>query len=105
VQVIYAFVLLDKAGAQDLRAALRPEHRAYVAQARERIAFAGPLVGDDGEVRIGSLLAIDFPSREEATAWLRDEPFTKGGLYASVQIHAFLNFWEQKAGFPMRREQ
>lgn len=98
--MIYTFVLLDKANALELRQRLRPEHRAYVAKVADRVAFAGALVGDDGETRVGSLLAIDFPSREVAMAWIQDEPFTRGGLYASVQVQAFLNLWPQKAGFP-----
>ena len=98
--MIYTFVLLDKANALELRRQLRPEHRAYVGKVADRIAFAGALVGDDGETRVGSLLAIDFPSREAATAWIQDEPFTRGGLYACVQVQGFLNLWPQKAGFP-----
>lgn len=97
-RLIYTFVLLDKANAVELRQKLRPEHRAYVAKVADRIAFAGGLLGDDA--RVGSLLAIDFPHREAATDWLRDEPFTRGGLYSSVQILAFQNLWPQKAGFP-----
>jgi hypothetical protein len=49
---------------------------------------------------IGSLLAIDFDSRAAATEWLHDEPFTRAGLYASVQVQAFANLWPQRAGFP-----
>jgi len=101
--MIYTFVLLDKANAFELRQRLRPAHREYVGRVADRIAFAGALVGDDGETRVGSLLAIDFANREEATAWIQDEPFTKGGLYASVQVQAFLNLWPQKAGFPPQR--
>jgi uncharacterized protein YciI len=97
--MIYVFHLLDKANALDLRERLRPAHRPYVRAVADRIAFAGPLVGDDGQTRVGSLLAIDFPSREAAEEWLRNEPFTKGGLYSSVQVHAFLNLWPQQAGF------
>ena len=33
-------------------------------------------------------------------AWLADEPFTRAGLYAAVEIHAFVNLWPQRAGFP-----
>lgn len=98
--MVYTFMLLDKHNALELRQRLRPEHRAYVRQVEDRIAFAGALVGDDGETRVGSLLAIDFPDRAAAEAWLRDEPFTREGVYASVQIQAFLNLWPQKAGFP-----
>jgi uncharacterized protein YciI len=48
---------------------------------------------------IGSLLAIDFDSRDAALAWLADEPFTRAGLYASSQLQAFVNLWPQRAGF------
>ena len=48
----------------------------------------------------GSLLVIDFASRDAAHAWLADEPFMKVGLYSSITVHAFANLWPQKAGFP-----
>jgi uncharacterized protein YciI len=66
----------------------------------ERIAFAGPLTHDDGVTMIGSLLAIDFDSRDAAQSWLAAEPFALAGLYASTEIHAFVNLWPQRAGFP-----
>lgn len=97
--MIFTFMLLDKTGHADLRQRARPEHKAYLAAVAERIAFAGPLVADDGTTMVGSLLAIDFASRDAAHAWLADEPFTRAGLYASTTVHAFLNLWPQKAGF------
>ncbi|MGC1173589.1 YciI family protein [Polaromonas sp.] len=98
--MIHTFFLLDKPGRSELRQRMRPEHKAYLAAVADRIAFAGPLVADDGQTMIGSLLAIDFDSREAAQAWLADEPFTRAGVYASSSIHAFVNLWPQKAGFP-----
>jgi len=98
--VIYVFRLLDKPGAAALRDRVRPAHKAYLGTVAERIAFAGPLTADDGVAMIGSLLAIEFPSRAAAHAWLADEPFTRAGLYAGVEIHAFVNLWPQRAGFP-----
>lgn len=97
--MIFSFILIDKPDAGDLRQRIRPEHKAYLAGVAERMAFAGPLVADDGKTMLGSLLAIDFPSRDAAHAWLADEPFTRAGLYASVTIHAFVNLWPQRAGF------
>jgi uncharacterized protein YciI len=98
--VIYMFRLMDKPDGAALRQRVRPEHKAYLAQVAERIAFAGPLTHDDGVTMIGSLLAIDFPSRAAAMAWLAAEPFTCAGLYAGVEVQAFVNLWPQKAGFP-----
>jgi uncharacterized protein len=98
--MLYTFILLDKPGAQALRLQKRPEHKAYLGAMADRIAFAGPFVSDDGQQMLGSLLVIDFASREAAQAWLAAEPFTRAGLYASTTVHAFQNLWPQKAGFP-----
>ena len=97
--VIYVLRLFDKPDAAALRERVRPQHKAYLAGVSERIAFAGPLTRDDGVTMIGSLLAIDFDSRDAAHAWLADEPFTRAGLYAGVEIDAFVNLWPQRAGF------
>ncbi len=98
--MIYTFILIDKPDAAELRHRVRPEHKAYLGEVAERIAFAGPLTSDDGQQMLGSLLAVDFPSRDAAQAWLADEPFTRAGLYASSSVHAFVTLWPQKAGFP-----
>ncbi len=97
--MLYAFHLIDRPGSAALRLQMRPEHKACLAQLQERIAFAGPLLQDDGQTMIGSLLVIDFPGRAAAEAWLAQEPFHRSGLYASVQIHAFSNLWPQRIGF------
>ena len=97
--MLYVFSLLDRAGAGALRAQWRPEHKAYLAQVADRIAFAGPLLDDDGETMVGSLLVIDFADRAAAERWLADEPFTRAGLYGSRTIHAFRNLWPQRSGF------
>jgi uncharacterized protein YciI len=98
--MIYTFILMDKPGAAELRQRVRPEHKAYLAAVADRMAFAGPFTTDDGQQMLGSLLAIDFESREAAQAWLASEPFTRAGLYASTAVYAFANLWPQKAGFP-----
>jgi uncharacterized protein YciI len=97
--MLYIFRLLDKPDTAALRQRMRPQHKAYLSAVTERIAFAGPLTQDDGVTMIGSLLAIDFASRDAAHAWLADEPFTRAGLYAAVEVHAFVNLWPQRAGF------
>ncbi|CAA2100759.1 YciI family protein [Variovorax paradoxus] len=98
--MIFVFHLLDKPGTAELRTTVRPEHKAYLAGVADRIAFAGPLLADDGKTMVGSLLAIDFDSRADAEAWQAGEPFTRAGLYASSSVLAFTNLWPQKAGFP-----
>lgn len=97
--MIFVFHLLDKPDSAALRTAARPEHKACIAQVAERMAFAGPLLADDGKTMLGSLLAIDFDSRAAAEAWQANEPFTRAGLYASSSVLAFTNHWPQKVGF------
>ncbi|GAA5237128.1 YciI family protein [Verticiella sediminum] len=98
--MIFAFHLIDRPDAGDLRLCVRPEHKAYLALVAERIAFAGPLTADDGQTMLGSLLVIDFEDRAAAMQWIAEEPFTKAGLYQTVSILPFTNLWPQKAGFP-----
>ena len=98
--MLFAFILQDKPGAAELRTRVRPEHKGYLSAVQDRIAFAGPLTHDDGLSMIGSLLVIDFESRDAAHAWLAAEPFMRAGLYASAAVHAFSNLWPQRAGFP-----
>ncbi|MDO9277439.1 MAG: YciI family protein [Polaromonas sp.] len=98
--MIYIFHLLDKPDRATLRQSVRPEHKIYLAAVADRIAFAGPLLADDGQTMVGSLLAIDFESRQAADAWLASEPFNLAGLYASREVHGFANLWPQRVGFP-----
>lgn len=98
--MIYVLMLLDRPDAGDLRQRVRPEHKAYLALVASRIAFAGPLLADDGRSMIGSLLAIDFANQAAVEAWLAQEPFTRAGLYSRREIHAFENLWPQRVGFP-----
>jgi uncharacterized protein len=98
--MLFAFMLIDKPDCGVIRQRLRSEHLAWLGAVGEKIAFAGPLTTDDGEQPLGSLLVIDFPSRDVADEWIDNEPFNRAGLYANRAIHAFVNRWPQKAGFP-----
>jgi uncharacterized protein len=95
----YVFMLFDRVDASGLRQRVRSLHKDYLALVAERIAFAGPLLADDGVAMCGSLLAIDFETRDAALKWLADEPFTRAGLYARSEVHAFQNLWPQRADF------
>lgn len=97
--MLYVFHLMDSPEAAELRQRGRPAHKAYIALVADRIAFAGPLLGEDGNPA-GSLLVIDFLDRDAALAWISEEPFTLSGVYSSRQIHAFQNLWPQRVGFP-----
>ena len=98
--MIFAFWLTDRPGTAHLRVEVRPAHLEYLGKMAAQIAFAGPLTSEDGKTVVGSLLAIDFPSRPQAEAWIAAEPFVKAGVYEKSAIQVFNNRWPQKAGFP-----
>ncbi len=87
--MLFAIHALDAPGSLDKRLALRPDHREYLAGIRDQTAFSGPLIADDGETMVGSLMVMDFPDRAAVEAWLVNEPYNRGGLFASVAIYAY----------------
>lgn len=97
--MLFAFYLVDRPDATALRQSVLAEHRAYLARAADRIAFAGPLLADDHQSMVGSLLVMDFDDRGAAEAWLRDEPFSRAGVYGERAVWPFRNRWPQKTGF------
>ena len=96
--MLFVFHLKDRPEAGELRKAIRPAHKKYLAQVADRICVAGPLLSDDQAKMIGSLLVIDFPSRAAAEAWLTEEPFTRAGVYDASVVTAFQNLWPQRCG-------
>jgi len=98
--MLFAIICIDGPAAPTVRPQWYAQHKAYVAQAAERIAFAGPFLTEAGGTPKGSLLVMEFADRQAVDAWLRDEPFNSHGVYASVQVEIFANYWPQKAGFP-----
>jgi len=61
--MLFVFHLRDRPEAGELRKAIRPAHKEYLARVADRICVAGPLLSDDQAQMIGSLLVIDFLSR------------------------------------------
>lgn len=97
--MIFAIHALYLPNVTEQRAALLPSHRDYLAMVAERIAFAGPLLGAQGEP-VGSLMVVDFDDEAHVRAWLAAEPFTHGGLFKQLDVQVFQNRWPQKVGFP-----
>lgn len=64
-------------------AATRPAHREYLKTLLDsgRLAISGPFADDRG-----GILVYEANSAEEVEAMLRDDPFTKAGVFEKVQI-------------------
>lgn len=77
---------LDKPGQGEVRAANRNAHLAYLDGFAKQLMMAGPLLSEDGNAMIGSLLLMDFAGRAEAEAFSAGDPYRKAGLFQSVTI-------------------
>lgn len=85
------FVLycVDKPGHGQVRADNRPAHLDYLKSKLDQIVIAGPMLDDDGESVLGSLLVIEAADRAEAEAFATGDPYAKAGLFESVTVKAY----------------
>jgi uncharacterized protein YciI len=78
---------LDQPGAQALRHEFRQAHETYLAGHANMIMARGPLVTDNGETPLGSVLLLDVPDMDTARAFFEKEPFYSNGVYQEVNCH------------------
>ena len=94
--MLYMIFGLDAPDSAAKRAASRPAHLERVKQMHEqgRIAMVGPLPkldapSTEGGVA-GSLIVAEFDSLDAARAWIDSDPYSKAGVYASVEVRPFI---------------
>jgi uncharacterized protein YciI len=78
----------DRPGAGELRARVRDEHRRYIRSPRVdcRVVAGGPLMEDDGNRMIGTLLVLEAANRAAAMSFLNHDPYMREGLFASIEL-------------------
>lgn len=89
--MLFALTCIDRSDAGSLRPDTRPAHVDYLKSNRNEIAFAGPLLADDGEKVIGSLVVVDAADKAAAEDFAANDPYAKAGLFESVTVHG----WKQ----------
>ncbi len=82
--MLIALIAKDKPGALETRMANRPDHVAYL-KSTGVVQQAGPLL-NDAEDMIGSLIILDVDGMADAEAWAQNDPYTKAGLFQSVEL-------------------
>jgi hypothetical protein len=87
--MLFACFCLDAPNKLDTRLATRSEHLEYIAASGAMVKTAGPLVKDDGVTMIGTLCILEAKDRAEAERWLRNDPYSKAGLFEKVELKAF----------------
>lgn len=87
--MLFAIHMIDRPLTADLRASLSDAHREFVGGYLDTMYLGGPLLADDGETAIGSLIIKDFPDQDAAVEFTSHEPYNQAGLFESVIIRAF----------------
>jgi uncharacterized protein len=92
VSGLWAVHCLDGPGAAGRRAELLPAHSARLADRRAsgtgpRLVAYGPLLADG--THVGSLFVVAAAERDEVDRFVAEDPFTLGGVWARVDVHAF----------------
>ena len=92
----FVAICLDKPNSLDTRLANRAAHLEYLRKHAKAIRTCGPLLADDGETMIGSMLILDVPNRASADAILSEDPYKHANLFGSVEVRP----WRWVIGTP-----
>ncbi len=87
--VQYLIHAIDKPNVGKLRDELRAEHESYQASVSGLYITRGPLMDNDGEQQVGSLMIIDVPDLAAAKEFWDKEPFNYGGLFEKVEFYGW----------------
>ena len=94
--MLFVVTCLDKPGHAAVRAANRGAHLDFVKANAAAVKIAGPLLSDDGEGMVGSLLVIEASNRAELDALISQDPYAEAGLFAGVEVRP----WKWVIGAP-----
>ena len=83
--MLFALICTDKPASLDLRLSVRPDHVKHLEGLGAALKAAGPFTDDAGQP-VGSLVIIEAADRAAVTAMAEADPYTKAGLFASIDI-------------------
>ena len=86
---MFVAIFETKPGTAKLREETKPSHDDYWRTRLHHLRLAGPILSDDGAVRLGQILVIDLPDKKSAEELVANDPFTKVGLFATYSIQQF----------------
>ena len=88
-QTVFAVLCTDDAARAAVREDRLEDHLAFVAANFERYAIAGPLFDETGAMT-RSIFLIYAADEAEARAFMANDPYVSGGLYAEMEYRRFL---------------
>ena len=67
------------------RMEVRPRHLENISKIKDRVVCAGGLLDDEGKMK-GSVLVMDFDSREDLDEYLKNEPYVTEHVWEMVEV-------------------
>jgi uncharacterized protein YciI len=86
---LFVFHGLDRADGLEVRKATRPAHLAWIDQLAPRVKIGGPMLADDGQTPVGSMLVVEAETLEAAKALFAADPYALAGLWQSTSVRPF----------------
>lgn len=80
----------DDAEALERRMAAREEHICQFKDGLEsgQNLLGGAILDDEGTMK-GSVIVVDFPSRDDLDAWIKTDPYVTGDVWQRIEIYPF----------------
>jgi len=88
MSVQYIIRSFDKADGLDIRLANRDKHVEYVKSQSVKLLLAGPLMDEETNNPIGTLLIVEADNRDAVENYAENDPYNKAGLFSESKITA-----------------
>lgn len=82
----YAIITRDKPNSLQLRNEVRGPHLEYLTTNADKLLAAGAQTDDAGQGGYGGIIIVDTEDRAEAERFIQNDPFTKAGLFAGIEV-------------------
>jgi uncharacterized protein len=86
---LFVFQGLDKPNGLELRKATRQAHLDWIAGLNPIVKIGGPMLAEDGQTPVGSLLVIEAETLTAAQNVLSQDPYAVAGLWRSTSLRPF----------------
>ena len=84
----YIITCLDKKNSLKKRLANRELHLEYLKNLKKKLVLAGPIINNKHKPK-GSILILKFQNKAQLNNFLKNDPYSKVGLFETVNIEIF----------------
>lgn len=81
----FVIIAYDGEGKLEKRMEVRPRHLEGMSKLGSHIVCAGGLLDDEGKMK-GSVVIVDFPSREDLDDYLANEPYVQEHVWEKIEV-------------------